>query len=155
MADDDSPVYKAIMEPARSPVDDALDRLRQQINKSRYVPGTPEKYPATELRGLTVLEAEALLAQAEQLREERDDLRDEYMADAGLRTAAEAEVQQMREDKVKLHDWGSYWKREARRLTEGLRWVEEMTAGRAGVSGIADHVRALLSASPSDGGGAK
>jgi hypothetical protein len=67
------------------------------------------------------------------------------------REAAEAEARQLRERLIFNEGVEQQLRERVRRLTEGLRWVEEMTAGRAGVSGIADHVRALLSANPPQG----
>ena len=54
--------------------------LREAIasTRAKYVPGTPERYPRTQLRGLTVLDAELLLARLDRsensLRDAMDDL---------------------------------------------------------------------------------
>ena len=160
--------------------DDALDRLRQQINKSRatYVPGTPEKYPATELRGLTVLEAEALLAQAEQLREERDAawsvneglrnrLRSDpdgatrwrreaemYMREFGkqreLAGAAEAESALRLSLMQDLERRGDEYLAELRRLREGLRFIaaRRIALETFGLGNVADAADRALADSP-------
>ena len=101
------------------PVDDALDGLAELVD-SLY----DRKPIENEYRdALSTVRSEV-----ERLREERDEWEntaraesDGLMAHYNARQAAEGEVRQLREDKMKLHDWGSYWKGEARRLTEGLR----------------------------------
>ena len=179
-------------DPVRRPVDDALDRLaeieRWHRNGADFCSHTDEiarheGYADTIATVREALDArmtresgQALIDDANRwerayrharhelarLREERDDLRDEYMADAGLRTAAEARE---RNTFDRLEEALA----ENRRLTEGLREIE---GGFNDISLILEaendgyqeraykraveewrHVRALLSASPSDGGG--
>lgn len=48
---------------------DVVERLREATTASRkaYAAGTPEKYPKAEVRGFTILEAEALLRHIDQM----------------------------------------------------------------------------------------
>ena len=101
-----------------------------------------------------------LIEERDAARAELDDVRDEYMADAGLRTAAEARCARLQqalaglESAVRILD---VMLREP--AAEGLMSAEDYRAylqgAWLGVDEAADKARALLSAIPSDGGGAK
>lgn len=169
-------------------MDDALDEqiemLRRMIRSSRPHSGSEEAHDAWDDaidKAYAVLDT--VRAELEQLREERDEAyqdaqtaehrasivfqseRDEMQR---LVRAAEAEVQRLTDENTALAkersaavDAANHWHYRVRRLTEGLREIEQTPLGRNRLTdgeiivAIRAKARAALSASPSDGGGAK
>lgn len=134
--------------PARSPVDNALDRLYVMADRA-----AGKDVRAADLAAITTVRKEL-----ERLRDERDaaldreagtsDAFDDMRAD---RDSYDDLLGRKMAERDEWHKRAESAEAELKLARDGLRWVEQMTAGRAGVSGIADHVRALLAASPPDG----
>lgn len=146
--------------PARSPADDALDRLLAIVEAA-------EKEGRWHLSGRDVINMtqaamtvrEALERQRELAKHESDEIdhwREQFEAMSFERDAAEAEVRQLREREQNLRGELRRSDLRVRRLTEGLRdLIKEAPEALDQNAVWVDDLLDLLSASPSDGGGAK